>query len=456
MRSLSSFVVCCLLLLCNGLYGTPVAINDTIYLDEDDFIFYNVLSNDFDTNGASLYSFILNESQSSFASLSSDGILWVNPTNNFFGEFDITYQCCNSLSATECVIGFVHVVVAPINDAPIACMLGGIKICQGQSLTQDIFYNSSIDTQEGQVTSLTSFTASPGMFAFNPDGLVSIYPPENYVGPITVNYTVCDNGTPQLCSSFVNTSLVVVDDQFVLSPSVNPPTCIGRTNGHILLGVSGGIGYYQYSWSHGPSGSIAYSLGIGTYFVSIHDQGNCAPDTTVQFELTSTQVLNYALSDIQLNCTEATAGIDLTINGGTPNYQVIWEDGSEETTQTIPFDTAISVTIKDVLGCRLDTSVYVSSDPCLFENVFFPEGFSPNNDGYNDYFQIVDLLPSQQGSLVVWNVSGRTVFTSEEYNNDWGGRDDTTGELVPPSTYYYVFKVNNSDQQKEGVITIQY
>ncbi|MBT8258781.1 MAG: gliding motility-associated C-terminal domain-containing protein [Bacteroidia bacterium] len=76
-----------------------------------------------------------------------------------------------------------------------------------------------------------------------------------------------------------------------------------------------------------------------------------------------------------------------------------------------------------------------------------PDGFSPNDDGYNDWFNIQGLYDIfDQHKLLIYNRYGTLIF---EGNNSlkWYGRSNRglndQGELVPVGTYFYVLHLND-------------
>ncbi|MDG5492380.1 gliding motility-associated C-terminal domain-containing protein [Psychroserpens sp. SPM9] len=78
---------------------------------------------------------------------------------------------------------------------------------------------------------------------------------------------------------------------------------------------------------------------------------------------------------------------------------------------------------------------------------YVPQGFSPNNDGINDWFNIQDLYDIFEAhELKIFNRYGTLVF---EGNNDkkWNGFINrglnNHGKLVPVGTYFYVLNLND-------------
>lgn len=70
-------------------------------------------------------------------------------------------------------------------------------------------------------------------------------------------------------------------------------------------------------------------------------------------------------------------------------------------------------------------------------------GFSPNNDGKNDYFVIEGLDYSKTKELKIFNRWGGTVYTSNYYKNDWDGTYKN-GQPLPNDTYFYILKADGN------------
>jgi gliding motility-associated-like protein len=109
-----------------------------------------------------------------------------------------------------------------------------------------------------------------------------------------------------------------------------------------------------------------------------------------------------------------------------------------------------------------DTSGITNRDATLFiipaADVIIPGGFSPNNDGKDDYFVITHPIDSKV-RLAVFNRWGNPIFTSDEYDNKWDGRGvkSALGDYVVPGTYYYVVTVmfaNGESKKFAGPLTI--
>ena len=77
---------------------------------------------------------------------------------------------------------------------------------------------------------------------------------------------------------------------------------------------------------------------------------------------------------------------------------------------------------------------------------------TPNDDGFNDYFQIENIENFPNSTLVVFNRWGTEVFKDRGYQNDWDGT--FLNEGLPDGTYYYILKLNG-DRKLSGYVQLQ-
>jgi len=148
---------------------------------------------------------------------------------------------------------------------------------------------------------------------------------------------------------------------------------------------------------------------------------------------------------------ENDGAIQLAISGGSVPYSVSWTgtDGyvSNEEDPTGMTVGTYGVMVTDDHLCQDSIRMIVVSLAEDAEEVFIPEGFSPNGDGYNDRFVILGIETFPENELVIFNSQGVEVFHSVNYKNDWDGRPEKgviLGGILPEGTYYYVFKAGNT------------
>ena len=80
-----------------------------------------------------------------------------------------------------------------------------------------------------------------------------------------------------------------------------------------------------------------------------------------------------------------------------------------------------------------------------------PEGISPNNDGFNDTFE---LKGYDVKSLKIYNRYGKLVYSSTNYADNWDGRSNK-GDKLPVGTYYY-HMIYNENAVKTGWVYVNY
>ncbi len=91
-------------------------------------------------------------------------------------------------------------------------------------------------------------------------------------------------------------------------------------------------------------------------------------------------------------------------------------------------------------------------DPLSPTEFKIPNVFTPNGDGVNDNFEITGLPP--YSSLIIYNRSGKEVFSSETYHSEWDGTDMDNNPL-PSGTYWYVLITPGLSGKHKGSIYLK-
>lgn len=200
-------------------------------------------------------------------------------------------------------------------------------------------------------------------------------------------------------------------------------------------------------------------IGDSTGIVEELDETNNLYLTTINFE--SIPELP-PIPDMEL-CNE---GFGFAVFDLTLQYEFINEEGDDEVNFYTSFEDALntvnpiyfpsdyqSLGNPQVIYVRLDTEICftissfeISTTDCP---PWIPEGFSPNNDGINDFFEISGLLNIfTEHELFIYSRKGNLIFKG---NNETGFWDGTANEgllydgPVPSGLYYYVLNLNHPD-----------
>lgn len=163
----------------------------------------------------------------------------------------------------------------------------------------------------------------------------------------------------------------------IITPSVFGTfnlACNGASNGSADLAITGGVAPHTISWN-GPNGSTFNTASIsnlqaGTYTVSVTDVNGCQAITSIT--LTEPPVLTAAVSIVPqanggaISCSGSTDGaIDLSVNGGTTPYTVIWNGpngySSAAFDPTGLAEGTYTVLVTDAYGCTAQASIALTA-----------------------------------------------------------------------------------------------
>lgn len=115
-------------------------------------------------------------------------------------------------------------------------------------------------------------------------------------------------------------------------------------------------------------------------------------------------------------------------------------------------------TWEDGCGNSASASHFIRVEETVFDPTF-PTGITPNDDGLNDNYVILDIGPliaPGEGAPCDWipntffrvvNRWGQIVYEQENYRNNWNGVDNG-GDPLPPGTYFVIFEVTGKAYSK--------
>ena len=156
---------------------------------------------------------------------------------------------------------------------------------------------------------------------------------------------------------------------------------------------------------------------------------------TAEFDLTTQEAL--IISDSITNISYYTSLQDLQNEVGDILIPEYYQNTTEPQTIYIRVDNDICFDIYQF-------ELHVENCP-----PYVPQVFTPNNDGYNDWFNIqglYDIFENHQ--LLIYNRWGTLIFEGDN-NLRWEGRANrgltNQGDLVPVGTYFYVLHLNDTD-----------
>ena len=126
-----------------------------------------------------------------------------------------------------------------------------------------------------------------------------------------------------------------------------------------------------------------------------------------------------------------------------------WSDEIEEKCETNPLD-AFDVPIdRDNDG---DPSCTDPDD----NQIFVSPLLTPGVNGPESTWKIINFEQYPSSIVKVFNRYGQVVFRKVNYQNDWAGTYNKTGELLPAGSYYYIVEVPETGKVKKGWLYLTY
>jgi len=77
---------------------------------------------------------------------------------------------------------------------------------------------------------------------------------------------------------------------------------------------------------------------------------------------------------------------------------------------------------------------------------------TPNGDGFNDVFDLSEVVHADSCDLVILDRWGAKVYEEARYISGWDGRN-AGGDPLPDGTYYYLLLCNGEPRYR-GAITV--
>ncbi len=165
---------------------------------------------------------------------------------------------------------------------------------------------------------------------------------------------------------------IVLDSAEILLPQpytvqLNTTTtvvgCGAAASATITAVVNGAIPPVTYVWSTGETTSSITVTAGGTYTVTVNDGSFCESINSVPInEIPEIQV-DFNISDVQDCFGDSTGSIIITLSNGTPDYTILWSNGSTDNTLNDLAAGTYSLTVSDAAGCTVIESATISQPP---------------------------------------------------------------------------------------------
>jgi gliding motility-associated-like protein len=316
---------------------------------------------------------------------------------------------CESLPTT------VTYTVKPTPDAPV--VTGTLLYCEG-----DV------------PTALIATPDLGGVISWENINNITLGTGTTYTPPLTVGgvvYWVYE----ELNGCISDSTEVIVNVDAAPMVSVTPQLYICLGDSILVTATNNG---YDITWSTGQTGESVYLSPEETTDIVV-----TATNPSCGFAEDSLNIIVNPLPDVIAgNDTLIGIGGEVTLwaeSSGTVSYSWLPEvDECVETNCSVIYDVPDQATVyvvfaTDQNGCKNTDSVLVDINGYM--DVFVPNIFSPNGDGFNDNLQVYGpRLFNYQ--IEIYDRWGKRVFRSNEQKDYWDGT--INGSYLSPQTFVYM------------------
>lgn len=221
-------------------------------------------------------------------------------------------------------------------------------------------------------------------------------------------------------------------------------SCEGDSDGSATVNVLQGSAQTSINWNTQPSqiSTTASGLPVGEYMVTISDPNGCGLAKAIRIEESP-----EARPSVELgNDTTLCPGSFFIIKPSTfKTYQ--WQDGSTDSLFVVSSSGIIKLNVTNINGCQASDSILVVED-CL-NDILFPNTFTPNDDGINEFFKAYGSEPSEF-YLSIYDRWGELIFQTEDFTAGWDGI--FKGHRAEDGLYIFraVYSIFNSESREKA------
>lgn len=336
-----------------------------------------------------------------------------------------------------------------VNPAPLALITSNVptNVCIGDTIK---LYSAHVGGNVWSAPGALNGATTDSISYFNTTGTVS------FSVTVTEASTGCKATSPTYTFNYIPR---------LPKPTITASSLGGKCDGTLVLTSSATTGN---TWFNGQTSSSITLNTVDTVWVQVTAPNGCITrsDETI-YQANSGTSMSLSLTqfydaDSIFNTTDANSmdgWIDLTVNGGVPNYTYTWSRDTNTVGTTYVRDNSFNaitedlanldggyyfVTVTDQFGCTVKDSIEVKEPKLKFK---VPDGISPNGDERNEVYIIGSIEKYPDNHVDIYNRWGSKVFSIDGYNNSdkvWKGQNNSGNDL-PEGTYYVVIKVNSVD-----------
>jgi gliding motility-associated-like protein len=210
--------------------------------------------------------------------------------------------------------------------------------------------------------------------------------------------------------------------------------CVGSS-----IIINAPTGYSNYLWSNGSTSSSTTINQEGNYSLTVsNDYGDVICENTKDFIVNNSNIAtitNVEIEDLNNNGNS----VFVTVTGqGDYEYSLDGYNYQESSSFLNVPGGEYTVFVRDIKGCGI-----------AYENIFlmmYPKFFTPNNDGFNDYWRIKfsNLQPKIKTSI--YDRYGKLIKLLNGNQDRWDGTFN--GNQLPSTDYWFKVELENGNEYR--------
>jgi gliding motility-associated-like protein len=203
----------------------------------------------------------------------------------------------------------------------------------------------------------------------------------------------------------------------------------------------------KYLWSTGSVSEQTQTQGPGKYTITVTDN-DCKTNDAITVGYMPAPYISLG-GDIDTCFPQGISLPNGLIKG--IGYSFLWNTGSTDSAMYITKPGFYKVQLTNVCGVATD-SMNFNQHNC---KIWFPNAFSPNGDGHNDFIKLLgDIKGVSRFDVIIYNRWGQNVYRSSNPYDGWDGTQK--GQPCEIGTYYYMLRVvyNRKEEVMKGGIEL--
>ena len=244
--------------------------------------------------------------------------------------------------------------------------------------------------------------------------------------PATIDNTTTDvyTFTPDAGVCVIPTTIEITVLQQITPTFLIDDICIGESTAQLPVVSEENI---SGSWSPSTVNNL-----ITTTYTFTPDPGQCANTTTETINVNPINTLSIATENTSAPF-DSNQIIEVTVTGGSGNYEYQLDGGIWQNNPV--FQNVIGcqehiVKVRDEEGCSNEPESVVTI-------LSYPKFFTPNGDGYNDFWNI-ECLKNRTGLISIFDRFGKLLKQFKTTSSGWNGSYNNT--LMPTSDYWFMVR----------------